>query len=53
MTKMTKLTGTKMNGTEIATVVIYRDERTVWESIRLMHECGYLVSVESGYEVAR
>jgi len=47
-TTMMQLIGRNDAGT---TVSIYRDARTMDESIRLMRECGYAVTVQLGYVV--
>jgi hypothetical protein len=33
-------------------VSIYRQKATAEESVRLMRECGYLVTVQAGYTAA-
>lgn len=33
------------------TLSIYRQEKTAEESVRLMRECGYVVTVQHGYNV--
>ena len=48
-TTMMKLVGTHAT---LATMTIYRDERTMEQSVRLMRECGYTVAIETGYTVA-
>lgn len=49
MTNMVHIIGQhKDSGT---TISIYREDKTAQESIRLMQECGYIVTVQAGYSV--